>query len=142
MRALFGEGIGFAIPVDSAKQCLQSLLKRKDVPHAYMGVKLGTNEGKVVVQGVLDGTPASHAGLKNGDIIDEVGGQSVKRMEQVQKAVRNTSPGQMLQLKTRRSGKSNRVEVRTGDVKHLKEMKEKREKQQPTQSRIIVIPRS
>jgi S1-C subfamily serine protease len=139
MRALFGEGIGFAIPVDSAKQCLQSLLKRKDVPHAFMGLKLGTNEGKVVVQAVLDGTPAAHAGVKTGDVIEEVGGQSVKRQEQVQKAVRNASPGQTLQLKTRRGGKSSRVDVRAGDVKHLKELKEK---QQPAQSRILVIPRS
>merc|ERR550534_1882966 len=46
MRALFGEGIGFAIPIDSVKQALPLLLKRKSVPHAYLGVKMENEKDK------------------------------------------------------------------------------------------------
>lgn len=40
MRALFGEGIGFAIPVDSIRSALPSLISKKKVPRPYIGVKM------------------------------------------------------------------------------------------------------
>lgn len=101
MRALLGEGIGFAIPIDSVKGVLRHLLKRQDVPHAYLGVKLGQAAGQVRVVAVLDGSPAD-AELKEDDVILEVGGSAVKRTEQVQKIVRNAGVGEKLSLKIRR----------------------------------------
>ena len=43
MRALFGEGIGFAIPVDSIRSALPSLISKKKVPRPYIGLKMTSN---------------------------------------------------------------------------------------------------
>jgi len=43
MRALFGEGIGFAIPIDAVKAALPLIMKRKIVPHAYLGIKMANH---------------------------------------------------------------------------------------------------
>merc|ERR1712203_545461 len=40
MRAMFGEGIGFATPVDTISKALPALMKQQKVPHSYMGLKL------------------------------------------------------------------------------------------------------
>merc|ERR1712151_700034 len=40
MRALHGEGIGFAIPADSIRSALPSLVQRKKVPRAYLGIQM------------------------------------------------------------------------------------------------------
>mmetsp|Transcript_24345 Transcript_24345/g.72558 ORF Transcript_24345/g.72558 Transcript_24345/m.72558 type:complete len:460 (+) Transcript_24345:3-1382(+) len=147
MRALFGEGIAFAIPIDSIKRCLHPLLRRKDVPHAYLGMKLGpAPEGKrgVAVQMVLDGTPADKAGLQRGDTVEEMNGQSLRSTEDLQRVVRKMSPGDSAELKVRRDGKSSKVPLVAGNVKKLKELKEqareRRAGQKGPQRTFVIIP--
>eukprot|EP00913_Durusdinium_trenchii_P031153 g29171.t1 len=99
MRALFGEGIGFAIPVESIKGALPTLLARKKVPRSYIGVKsLGlhrhpcwscravatgprmkfTDDSPAVIETVLEKSPAKEAKLQEEDQILEVNGHKVR----------------------------------------------------------------
>merc|ERR1711908_214610 len=90
---MFGEGIGFAIPMDSIRACLSSLLQKKKVPHAYMGVKMSTV------------TP--------------------ELCHSKQNLVRAAAVGGRISLKVKRNGTSNIFEVRTEDVRKLREKAEK-----------------
>merc|ERR1719350_846314 len=96
MRALMGEGIGFAIPVDSAKAALPNLLQKKKVPRPYIGVKMATEprsersrRDAVTVELVLAGSPAEKAGISSGDEILEVDGRKISKFEDVQSCVRS-----------------------------------------------------
>mmetsp|Transcript_29902 Transcript_29902/g.95348 ORF Transcript_29902/g.95348 Transcript_29902/m.95348 type:complete len:450 (-) Transcript_29902:152-1501(-) len=145
MRALFGEGIAFAIPVDSVALCLESLLRRRGVPHAYLGMKLApapAGARGALAQMVLHGTPADLAGVREGDTIEEVDGQPLKRAEHLQRAVHRMAPGQSTTLKIRRDGKSSRVTVTAGDVKQLKELKERAAEKRGAKARptFVLIP--
>ncbi|CAK9105009.1 Putative serine protease HhoA [Durusdinium trenchii] len=109
MRALFGEGIGFAIPVESIKGALPTLLARKKVPRSYIGVKsLGlhrmkfTDDSPAVIETVLEKSPAKEAKLQEEDQILEVNGHKVRHFDQIQKAVRNLPVGGQLKLKLKR----------------------------------------
>lgn len=149
MRALFGEGIAFAIPADGIKQCLRSLLKREEVPHAYLGAKLSAladGERGVMVQTVIPGTPADQAGLSNGDVIEELDGRALQRVDEVQRIVRGLKPGKAVTLKLRRGdGKPSQVKVTAGDVKHLKQVREhaakRLEGKKPHRTIVLLPPR-
>src|SRR5256714_1396190 len=82
-------GIGFAIPVSTAKMVLEQIVKSGSVTRGWIGVevqeitpavaesfKLG-NERGALIAGVLRGGPADKAGVKPGDILVEVDGKSV-----------------------------------------------------------------
>jgi S1-C subfamily serine protease len=80
-------GIGFAVPIDTAKQILDSLKSGKSVQRAYLGVTSLTVDGTLdaldlpvkqgaLVQSVQQGSPAEQAGLKAGDLQAQLQGQS------------------------------------------------------------------
>jgi len=127
MRALFGEGIGFAIPVDSIKSALPSLLLGKKVPRSYLGIKMGTAPGGRSAEGafvetVLDGSPAEHAGFQVDDQILEVNGRKVRHFEDVQTLVRSAQVGSKINFKVKRD-KSSMVSlaVTAADIKKLRQ---------------------
>ena len=83
-------GIGFAIPIDTAKIVLQQLKEKKRVDRPYLGLKMAsikelshrskrlpTNEG-VLITNVAKGSPAGNAGLQPGDIIIEIDSQAIR----------------------------------------------------------------
>eukprot|EP00933_Yihiella_yeosuensis_P076519 TRINITY_DN86324_c0_g1_i1.p1 TRINITY_DN86324_c0_g1~~TRINITY_DN86324_c0_g1_i1.p1 ORF type:complete len:386 (-),score=60.54 TRINITY_DN86324_c0_g1_i1:52-1155(-) len=127
MRALFGEGIGFAIPVDSVKATLSSLLNRRKVPRSYLGIKMSNDknsynskESGVEIETVLRGSPAESAGLQSGDVIVEFGGRKVSSFDEVQLGVRFAEVGSKIALKIKRNGKSQSLTVKTEDIRELK----------------------
>lgn len=105
------QNIGFAIPIDIAKDVAQQLLDKGKIARAWVGVymrdltpqiakSLGLDDsikGVVVVQ-VANGSPAAKAQLSPGDIILEVEGQSVDSAKSVQSKVRAHKPGDTLKL--------------------------------------------
>lgn len=125
MRALFGEGIGFAIPADSIRTALPSLLAGRKVPRSYIGVKMAMQDHSghecAVVDVVLDGSPAAEAGVQVGDQILEVGGRKVRHFDEVQLAVRALPVDNRLKLKVRRGEKSTTLVVTTADIRRLRE---------------------
>jgi len=99
------EGIGFAIPVDTAKAVADALIAGKSVSHPYIGVQgqsissdiatqynLPVTEGAYITN-VVTGSPAQKAGLKTGDIIVAANGQPVKTIDDLIAAVRKTPVG-------------------------------------------------
>ena len=97
-------GIGFAIPVTTARQVMDALLKDGQVARGWIGVqtreltpdlaeglKLGVNEG-VLISGVLSDAPAAKAGVKPGDVMVKVGNKVVKTPAQLLAAVSSLKP--------------------------------------------------
>ncbi|TDM08645.1 MAG: 2-alkenal reductase [Ideonella sp. MAG2] len=98
-------GIGFAIPVDLARQVMSSLIKDGQVTRGWMGVqpreldpdfvqsfKLPISEG-VLITGVLQDGPASQAGLKPGDVVVRIQGQPVRSVSELLSTVAAIAPG-------------------------------------------------
>ena len=140
MRALFGEGIGFAIPVDSIRSALPNLISKKKVPRPYIGLKMKSVEsepsGGAYVEMVLEGSPAAEAKIKENDQILEVNGQKLRHFEQVQIAIRSTKVGGQVKLKIRRGKESISTTVTTADIRKLREAKG----QESPKRRVVIIP--
>ncbi len=83
---------------------------------AFMGI--GTEdreEGGVVVQEVGEGTPAAGAGIKEGDVILEIGGEKVENKERFSASLKELSPGDKVKLKILRNDEEMEIEVELGE---------------------------
>jgi S1-C subfamily serine protease len=118
-------GIGFAVPINTAREVVQQIEEHGEVKHAYIGIsggsvtptvakalKLPVEQG-VLVNEVVKGSPADKAGVEGGDteatiegaqvnlggdIITEVDGKQVDSMEEVVDAVNSAQPGDKMEL--------------------------------------------
>jgi S1-C subfamily serine protease len=134
-------GIGFAVPINTAREVVTQLEEHGEVKHAYLGInggsvtpdlakvlKLPVEEG-VLVNEVVKGGPADEAGIKGGDtsatiegasfrlggdVITEVNGKKIAGMEDVVNAVNAASPGDKMELTVDRDGKSKTITVTLG----------------------------
>jgi S1-C subfamily serine protease len=129
-------GIGFAIPINKAKTIKDQLMRGEKVAHPYLGIQMETltpqlaqqnnNDPNspiqipeingVLVVRVLPNSPSATAGLRRGDVIVQVDGQSVTKAEQLQSFVEDTTVGQVLQIKVRRGNQTQQLSVRTGEM--------------------------
>ncbi|MBW4559516.1 MAG: trypsin-like peptidase domain-containing protein [Trichormus sp. ATA11-4-KO1] len=128
------QGLGFAIPINTAQRISTQLIATGKVQHPYLGIQMigltpqikqslnsdpnsgvTVNEDKgVLVVRVMPNSPAARAGLRAGDVIQKLNGQSVTDASSVQKAVENTQVGGDLRLELRRNGQNVNLAVRTG----------------------------
>jgi S1-C subfamily serine protease len=134
-------GIGFAIPIDTARAEIHQLETKGEVVHAFLGIEGGTitpelaralnlpvKEG-VIVQSVVKGGPADKAGIEGGntsatiggaevslggDIITEIDGKKVTGMDDVINIVNGAKPGEELELKILREGRTKTATVTLG----------------------------
>eukprot|EP00929_Paragymnodinium_shiwhaense_P008173 TRINITY_DN112117_c0_g1_i1.p1 TRINITY_DN112117_c0_g1~~TRINITY_DN112117_c0_g1_i1.p1 ORF type:complete len:459 (-),score=51.98 TRINITY_DN112117_c0_g1_i1:104-1480(-) len=126
MRAMFGEGIGFATPADTIRAALPDLLVRRKVPRAYLGIRMSDDvRAGVCVDAIVPRSPAEKAGLRPGDELLEANGQRLRRFLDVQKIVRRLEVGAKVRLKFRRGDDRCEEVVVAGDVKKLSERNEK-----------------
>ncbi len=134
-------GIGFAIPINTAKEEIEALEKNGEVEHAWLGIEGGSItptlakalnlpvEAGVIVQGVEKGGPADKAGLEGsqtkatiegqevglgGDIITELDGKKITDMEQVIEFVNQAKPGESVEVKVLRDGKEKQATITLG----------------------------
>jgi S1-C subfamily serine protease len=127
-------GIGFAVPINTVKQLLPQLRAGKDVPHAYLGVKMGdvssdlakqlnlpVDEGALVVE-VTPGSPAAKARLnaadqsgRGGDLIVSVDGKRVRGSDDVVAAVAQKKPGETIELQYYRGKEKRTATVKLAD---------------------------
>ena len=116
-------GIGFAIPVSTAKQVLESIVKDGQVTRGWIGVEpqelnaelmetfnVKTKEG-VIITGVLQNGPAGQAGIKPGDVITAVNGKAVANVTELLGAVAALKPGVAAPLSVLRADKSTEISV-------------------------------
>ena len=119
-------GIGFAIPVSTAKQVMEQLIATGAVTRGWVGVelqeltaeladsfKLGTSEG-VLVAGVQRGSPADRAGIKPGDILIGVDGKQVRDPETLRNLIVALAPGKQVAFKLRRGKGEVELQVKVG----------------------------
>ncbi|MEU7742444.1 trypsin-like peptidase domain-containing protein [Nonomuraea sp. NPDC049158] len=107
-------GVGFAIPVNTAKQVSDQLISGGKVTHAFLGVSVTDATGDVpgaLIRQVTSGSPADKAGLKQGDLITKIGNTPVEGGDTVVGQVRGFKVGQQVQITYMRDGKSSNVSV-------------------------------
>jgi serine protease Do len=111
-------GVGFAIPIDSARSIAEQLINDGQVTHAFLGVQLteAENGGGALVAEVEDGQPAAQAGLQAGDLITEVGDETVSNAADLTAAIRNLQPGDKVTVTFTRDGNEQSVEVTLGEL--------------------------
>jgi S1-C subfamily serine protease len=134
------EGVGFAIPINSARRSMEQLVSTGRVAYAYIGIttqdvtpafarkyELGAERGAIIEEAVA-GSPAAEAGLRGsrkeelfngstvpvgGDVIVAVAGQPVERADDVARIVTDRlRPGQVVELAVLRGGKGEPETVR------------------------------
>ncbi len=123
-----GEGIGFAIPINDARGLIKNVIKNGNVSRAYLGVryvtitsavasdeKLSVKEGAYLkaTQGsaIIPDSPASKAGLRDGDIVIKVGDTKVNRRNPLASLLSLYTVGEKLDLTVLRGGKEQVLEV-------------------------------
>ncbi|PTL77909.1 S1C family serine protease [Vitiosangium sp. GDMCC 1.1324] len=123
-----GQGIGFAIPVDIAKAVLPHLQKYGRVRRGWMGVSVQdctpdvveayglAHPHGVVVSEVMEGGPASRAGLRVGDIIEGLDAGRVERAHKLRWQVAARGVGRSVMLRVRRGERPLRLKVKLEDV--------------------------
>src|SRR5438093_8162674 len=130
--SLQGQGIGFAVPINVAREVLAQLRSQGRVTRGYLGIQLQDLEpdlrrlvrvpevrGAMVVD-VLDRTAGQAAGLKRYDVITAVSGTPVEDGDQLVRAISNRAPGTDVVLTVRRDGQemtlNARLEARAGEA--------------------------
>ncbi|HEV2075060.1 MAG TPA: trypsin-like peptidase domain-containing protein [Thermoleophilaceae bacterium] len=127
-------GIGFAVPVDTAKEVIPQLQEDGEIKRAFLGVSttdvteslaeeadLPAEEGALVVE-VIEGGPADEAGLeparirpggavRGGDIIVSVDGEEVTESAEVAEAVTDKAPGDTVEIEVLRDGGRETIEA-------------------------------
>jgi Do/DeqQ family serine protease len=128
------QGLGFAIPINTAQQISNQLVTTGKASHPYLGIRMTTltpelrkqvnsdpeagitvkEDSGVLVYRVMRGSPAAQAGLLPGDVIQKINGQPVKTADGVQQAVERSSVGGSLQVEFTRNGQTMTLAVRPG----------------------------
>lgn len=118
-----GQGIGFAIPANMAKNIVTQLKKSGKVVRGWLGVivqqltpelaqSLGLkNDSGALVSDIAPDGPAEKAGLKRGDVIVAVNDKQIKEMPELPKIIANYKPGTKVNLAIIRDGKRMNLSV-------------------------------
>lgn len=119
-------GIGFAIPVSTAKKVMEQIIQTGSVTRGWIGVavqeltpeladsfKLGSVQG-VLISAVMRGGPADKAGIKPGDILTMVGDKQLTDSNSMLEAIAALPPGKVATLKLLRNESTISVKVTIG----------------------------
>lgn len=129
------QGLGFAIPINTAQRISTQIVTNGKVSHPYLGIQMAgltpelkqqinsdPNSGLSVDEDrgillikVIPGSPAARAGLRAGDVVLKLNGQVVTSADSVQQSVED-SQGRDLQLNLRRNGQDLTIAVRPGEL--------------------------
>jgi S1-C subfamily serine protease len=126
------QGLGFAIPIETAVRIANELFTKGRVEHPFLGIemidltpnkkqqvnqennlKIKQDTG-ILIRGIIDNSPAQKGGLRRGDLIVKVNRKPVKTAAQVQKVVESSSVGQILEIEINRDGAIQSYKVESG----------------------------
>lgn len=122
-----GQGIGFAIPINLAKHVAEQLVQHGTVKRAWMGILpaeltpelaegFGIHDVRgILVQNVVENTPAEKGGLKRNDVILEYDGQTVNDVTKFRLKVADTQVGRRVPVIVLRDGKKMTLYVTLSD---------------------------
>lgn len=130
------QGLGFAIPINSVMRIADQLILSGKAKHAFLGIAMQTitpevkrefnsdfnskirvnsDRGVLIVQ-VIPGSPADRHGLRPGDVIRNLDGESIYRSETVQQLVQGKAVGSAVSLEIQRDGEIMNILVPTGNL--------------------------
>ncbi|MBD2578339.1 HhoA/HhoB/HtrA family serine endopeptidase [Oscillatoria sp. FACHB-1406] len=128
------QGLGFAIPIETAQRVANQLFAKGRADHPYLGIqmldlspelrkeleadpetrfKLDRDRGVVVVQ-VVPNSPAARAGLQTGDVIHTIAGKPIQESAEVQHEVERSAIGRVLAVEISRGGQKLTLQVKPG----------------------------
>ena len=120
-------GIGFAIPINLARQIVEQLIASGQVVRGWMGVSIGSADHErmeemqlpsidgALVERVTPQSPAEKAGLQKGDFIIELEGAHIRDHNQLMNLIAGFKPGTSVALKIFRDGNEKLVRVKLGE---------------------------
>lgn len=128
------QGLGFAVPIDTAKRIADQLVSTGKVEHPYLGVQMKKltpelkaelnkdpnspvtvqEERGILIVKVLPDSPAAQAGIRMGDVIQKINNQDVTDADDVQRIVEASKIGENLPLELRRDGQTISLNVKPG----------------------------
>jgi serine protease Do len=123
-----GQGIGFAIPINMAKDILPHLLKEGAMPRSWLGVtvqgmddllakSLGMKDTRGALVADIDkGSPADKAGIEVGDVVIELDGKKVTSPDKLAWYASTAGSGKKVKLKVMRSGSLKEFEVKLASM--------------------------
>ena len=119
-------GIGFAIPVNVARQALQDIVQNGRVVRGWIGVEstaltpeLAENLGAasaqgVIITGVLNGGPAARAGMRPGDVVTRINGQPIRSVAELRAGITALRPGTAATFTALRQGQNVEMQLVPG----------------------------
>ncbi|HEU5216622.1 MAG TPA: trypsin-like peptidase domain-containing protein [Gaiellaceae bacterium] len=107
-------GVGFAVPIDSARKVAQTLIAGGKVQHAYLGIRIEDTPSGARVTQVVPGSPADKAGLEKGDVITSFDGRPVNSADVLTAAVFNAKSGDTVPVVVHRDGTTKHLSVTLG----------------------------
>lgn len=123
----YAQGIGFAVPVNTAKEILKELVEKGKVSRPWIGIAsvkvtaqvaryygLPAREGALVA-GVEPYSPADDAGLRRGDVIEEIDGSRVEDPSQISERVRKKKVNEKLTVTVNRYGRQLQLGVQVDE---------------------------
>ncbi len=129
-----GQGIGFAVPVNLAKDILKDLKKKGHVTRGWLGLsiqdittdmadnlKLQDRRGAIVGQ-VFPGDPADKAGIKTGDIIKAIDGRKIENTQELLRVVASLPVGKKVEVLIFRNGQELRKSLVVAERKDSREI--------------------
>jgi serine protease Do len=121
-------GLGFAIPINLARDIAEQVLSTGQIRRAFLGVdyreideplarmfQLPVDEG-VIITVVGENTPAARAGVRQGDIVVALDGKAVSQGADLRRAIRGRKPGDEVRLRVRRPDGEHEIVARLGEV--------------------------
>ncbi len=118
-------GIGFAIPVSTAKEVMESIIQNGSVIRGWIGVEpmnitsemadtLKIKKEGVLINGTLRGGPADQAGVKPGDVLKSIDGQAIRDITQLLNKISAIQPGNKVKATVSRKEKEIELEIQVG----------------------------
>jgi S1-C subfamily serine protease len=125
----FAQGIGFAIPVNTAKRVVNDLIKYGTVIRPWLGVysvgvtenvaryyDLPVKEGCLVVE-VVEGSPADDAGIRAGDVIIRIDGEKISDPRMLRKTIEEKNVGQAIDIVVARGSFTKTIRLKLGETR-------------------------
>jgi len=127
------EGIGFAIPVNLAREVMNQIMDHGKVTRGYLGIviqpitpamskALGQSEPEGVLVGdVSPKGPAQASGVERGDVILDLNGKAINDSNELRNTIALLQPGETVTLKVSRNGSTRDIKVKLGELPSSKE---------------------
>jgi len=124
----FAQGIGFAIPINSAKSCTDEIVTEGGVKRPWLGIvgltltreisryyDLPVNRG-VLVTRIADGSPAQASGMAEGDIILEINNVETNKIEDLVNEIQRRKIGDVIRILALRNGEEHFFELKLSEA--------------------------